>query len=296
VAWIESHQTLRDHPKTRKLARVLGISKPATIGHLQCLWWWATDYAEDGSLDRFDALDIAIGAEWDDDPETFVGALTDVGFLEQTDGGLVIHDWNDYAGKLIERRRANAERMRRARAEHDEPDDTERATHVPRTQRARAERQNSTVPNQTKPDRTESENGAGAPARPPVPVPKSEATRLTDDFAVTDQMRDWATNAGASQKLIDYETEQFRDYWCAVPGARGVKLDWPATWRKWLRKAIDEAPSSALRSHKGGRDSPPVNGQDEDRDKGEAHYFGDYASTARKRVAGGERTAKGASG
>lgn len=28
---------------------------------------------------------------------------------------------------------------------------------------------------------------------------------------------------------------QFRDYWIAQPGAKGRKLDWPATWRNWVR-------------------------------------------------------------
>lgn len=28
---------------------------------------------------------------------------------------------------------------------------------------------------------------------------------------------------------------QFRDYWVAQPGAKGRKLDWPATWRNWVR-------------------------------------------------------------
>jgi hypothetical protein len=27
----------------------------------------------------------------------------------------------------------------------------------------------------------------------------------------------------------------FRDYWIAVPGARGKKASWPATWRNWVR-------------------------------------------------------------
>ena len=27
----------------------------------------------------------------------------------------------------------------------------------------------------------------------------------------------------------------FRDYWIAVPGNRGLKLDWFATWRNWCR-------------------------------------------------------------
>lgn len=30
--------------------------------------------------------------------------------------------------------------------------------------------------------------------------------------------------------------ERFRDYWLAVPGARGRKADWGATWRNWCRR------------------------------------------------------------
>jgi hypothetical protein len=29
--------------------------------------------------------------------------------------------------------------------------------------------------------------------------------------------------------------EQFKDYWVAQPGQKGVKLDWDATWRNWVR-------------------------------------------------------------
>lgn len=30
--------------------------------------------------------------------------------------------------------------------------------------------------------------------------------------------------------------EEFRDYWVSVPGAKGVKADWFATWRNWVRR------------------------------------------------------------
>jgi phage replication O-like protein O len=30
--------------------------------------------------------------------------------------------------------------------------------------------------------------------------------------------------------------DTFRDYWIAVPGRKGVKLDWFATWRNWCRR------------------------------------------------------------
>ena len=34
--------------------------------------------------------------------------------------------------------------------------------------------------------------------------------------------------------------DRFGDYWRGVSGAKGVKLDWLATWRNWVRKEIDD--------------------------------------------------------
>lgn len=35
---------------------------------------------------------------------------------------------------------------------------------------------------------------------------------------------------------------QFKDYWTAQPGQKGVKTDWAATWRNWVRR--QEAPKN----------------------------------------------------
>lgn len=120
MAWIESHETLREHPKTKRAARTLGVSLPTLIGHLHLLWWWATQYAEDGDLNRYDATDIADAAGWEGKPDAFVSALLScgpgggAGFLERKGGRLVIHDWDQYAGRLIaareDGRRGNHER------------------------------------------------------------------------------------------------------------------------------------------------------------------------------------------
>lgn len=122
MAWIESHQDLARHPKTTRLARLLGISLPQAIGHLHLLWWWALDFAPDGDLSGWDAADIAAAAHYDGDPEAFVDSLLgcgrdgQAGFLERLpDGRLVIHDWYEYAGKYAERRQQDAERKRRSR-------------------------------------------------------------------------------------------------------------------------------------------------------------------------------------
>lgn len=118
MAWIKSQQALRDHPKLKKLARSLEVSIPTALGHLHMLWWWAMDYAQDGDLTPFDALDIADAAGWEGDPERFVDAMVNCGFrgsgfLERTeDSELLIHDWDEHCGDEFERRAKEAERLR----------------------------------------------------------------------------------------------------------------------------------------------------------------------------------------
>ena len=33
---------------------------------------------------------------------------------------------------------------------------------------------------------------------------------------------------------------RFADHWAAQPGQKGVKADWPATWRNWIRRAVED--------------------------------------------------------
>jgi hypothetical protein len=155
MAWIESHQDLLHHPKTQKLARILCISRVTAIGHLHCLWWWAVDYAEDGNLSQFDALDIAIGGEWEGDPQEFTDALIFVGFIDVDGKVRTIHNWDKYFGRLLEQRQANARRQREWRERHKDetPTSETRNGDITVTERSRtgATVPNPTVPNPTKP-------------------------------------------------------------------------------------------------------------------------------------------------
>jgi hypothetical protein len=40
---------------------------------------------------------------------------------------------------------------------------------------------------------------------------------------------------------LDLETRKFADYWLSAAGKGGVKLNWGATWRNWIRKASQDA-------------------------------------------------------
>jgi hypothetical protein len=69
-------------------------------------------------------------------------------------------------------------------------------------------------------------------------APKTKrATRIPEDFAVTDDLWNWAAAEGFTSKEIDTEVESFKDYWRAKPGKEGTKLDWVATWRSWMRNS-----------------------------------------------------------
>jgi hypothetical protein len=115
MAWIESNQEVGRHPKTKKLARLLDISMAAAVGHLHYLWWWALDFAQEGLLSKFDECDIAEACMWEGDAKKFVDALVQVGFIDQNESVLSIHDWYEYAGRLIEKRQADADRKQRER-------------------------------------------------------------------------------------------------------------------------------------------------------------------------------------
>ncbi len=139
MAWIESHQSLAGHPKTRRAARMLGVSVPAMIGHLHCFWYWALDYSPNGVLDGITSEEIADAAMWDGDPDELLQALIGCGFggrpgfIEQTKKGYLIHDWHDYAGKLVDKRKADAERKKAGRRADDEGISEECPTDVQRT-------------------------------------------------------------------------------------------------------------------------------------------------------------------
>lgn len=73
-------------------------------------------------------------------------------------------------------------------------------------------------------------------AKPKPPPSASRGCRLPPGFP-GDSEREWAKH---ELRFTDDDFErcrdEFRDYWSGVPGQRGVKCDWPATFRNAARK------------------------------------------------------------
>jgi hypothetical protein len=77
---------------------------------------------------------------------------------------------------------------------------------------------------------------------------KRRGSRISAEWLPTSEGHSFALQEGFSVSEIDREVQKFRDYWVARPGAGGLKLDWDATWRQWIRKGAEstgKTPTSA---------------------------------------------------
>lgn len=74
---------------------------------------------------------------------------------------------------------------------------------------------------------------------------KKRGSRLSEEWTLPDDWRAWALTEGLDATAIERECGKFRNYWISVPGAKGCKISWYATWQNWIWKAIeDRSPKS----------------------------------------------------
>ncbi|SFI69985.1 Helix-turn-helix domain-containing protein [Pseudomonas guineae] len=90
------------------------------------------------------------------------------------------------------------------------------------------------------------ERGAAAAPNPsfnhPLTINKlkissAKGSRLAADWTIP---ADWLEQSAANHPEFDQQAllaiaEDFRDYWTAKTGSQATKLDWHATWRRWMR-------------------------------------------------------------
>jgi hypothetical protein len=220
MLYTPSHAELGQHPKTRKLARLLGCSIPTAIGHLHLLWHFALKYAPDGDLSRFDSDEIADGCMWEGIPEVLCEALEKCEWIDREDEGAArVHDWQDYGGKALKQKEDNAERQQRWRDRHktvSKPSPNKRVTVTSPLPNALEEKR----VDQKREEETKGERKAAASRGTPAP----------DVFPVSPEMRDWATT-NAPGVDVDYQTARFLDR----NRAEGkLYKDWLAAWRNWI--------------------------------------------------------------
>ena len=210
MAWIQVHQTLKDHRKLFDAADELEISPPHMMGLLISFWLWALDNAPTGKLDGITHRMIARAAQYEGDAEKLAAALIRAGWLDENeDGELEIHDWYEYAGKLIDQRKAEKERSQRRRdaaaaAAGENADDQQTASGQPKKGRKKA---------------------AGR-------VDQSRVDKSTDGTTPPSP-----SDEGAEEGKKDAIEVRFAEFWSAYPkkvakqyALKGRYIPNPATW------------------------------------------------------------------
>lgn len=118
VLYIPSYLSIARHPKTKKLHRLLGDRLIATtIGRLHLFWHWAMEFAPDGDVTDFledvaEAMELGFDEGSIDLAPRALDLLEEARFLDRVGDRRLIHDWRDYAGKVLVDRAADAARKR----------------------------------------------------------------------------------------------------------------------------------------------------------------------------------------
>lgn len=94
------------------------------------------------------------------------------------------------------------------------------------------------LPNQEQEQKQEQKCERGAPS---AQATHADENRPGDGSRLPN---DWQPDADFARSEIpdidvDREADKFRDWYRAQAGTKGVKLDWTATWRTWIRNAKD---------------------------------------------------------
>lgn len=101
MAWIRIEQSLVQNRKLYSLRSALRIDTAKAVGTLALLWLWAIDNARGGSLGRISDRQLAEICQFSPRRAAELrDALVSSGFLDPAGDDLVIHDWDDFGGRL----------------------------------------------------------------------------------------------------------------------------------------------------------------------------------------------------
>lgn len=93
-----------DHPKTRRLMRLLSIETWQACGILETLWHFTAKHAIRGDIGRWTDEEIAEGIGWTKDASELVSALVESRWLDRSDKyRLIVHDWHDHADDSVKK-------------------------------------------------------------------------------------------------------------------------------------------------------------------------------------------------
>lgn len=228
--WVHVYRMLFDHPKAKRLGKRLGLDPAAAAGYLICLWTWSMSIAPDGDLTRFDPEEIEAAAGWGGEDGAFISAATECRWLDRTKRGLVIHDWNDWAGTMVAKRAKERQRSadRRAAARSEEDD------RAPTARRPREDR--GATDGRPLAEREKREKREEEPPLPPQPVHNSADQERVGSFEPEEQSKAPPTVAASDMSDASHPPSTSKGDTC--DGAPCVIREFPAPAFAPLRRAM----------------------------------------------------------
>lgn len=111
MAWIAVDVNLHTHPKTSALCEKLNLDPDTAVGKLARLWAWAMQSEnESGEITHLRQEDLAAIMRWNKKPAVLYSALLESGFLEEKDGKVYMHGWDERNGEFLKSKRKDRER------------------------------------------------------------------------------------------------------------------------------------------------------------------------------------------
>ena len=122
----------------------------------------------------------------------------------------------------------------------------------------------------------------------PIDKENKRGSRLSQDFCLPNEWNSWARNERPELNVLQ-TFDKFKDYWIAQAGQKGVKLDWFATWRNWVRNtnAPKVNPADIVRLTVPSKNEPDPALEKIKADEKKAAPMPDYVRLFAKQVKGG---------
>jgi hypothetical protein len=215
MAWFKVDDRLHSSRKILSIPRSVRLS---AVG----LWTLAGSWSAHEELDGLvpDYMVTELGGT-----PRLVSALITAGLWVEVAEGSKFNKWQEYQPVRVDLELARAketERKRQYRARGT-------TAGVPAGQ-TEGHHPESGHPDPTRPDPTITTSNEVVKERP-----ATRGSRLSPSWMPSDQSKAKAREDAPS---VDHQAEHsmFIDYWIAQPGQKGVKTDWDATWRNWMRR------------------------------------------------------------
>jgi hypothetical protein len=111
LPWIQLAADWKGHKKAVRL-RVF-LADEWAWAYVVSLWMWTAQHQGDGKIEGAGAVEvIADAAGWKGDSKHFVDCLVRAELIDETSDGFYVHDWHDYAGAHIAKRKKEQKRLR----------------------------------------------------------------------------------------------------------------------------------------------------------------------------------------